>query len=83
MVAKTRAPDLSGHTFGELAALRNQLRDVIDQAFDKLLSGEQSVACKLRLDADPYHDKLPYRLIRLNVEIAVADPSTKDSADGQ
>lgn len=80
-------PNLADHTFTELAALRDDLRRLADNLFDELVSGEKSASAETRLDSDPLHDKLPYRLIRVTADIAVVDPqalaaSRRSSRDG-
>lgn len=68
-------PNLRGLSFSGLNELRTELHRDLDRLFDALVKG----GCKedeatSRIGADPFHDRLPYRVIKTRLKIEVERP---------
>lgn len=73
-MGKALGRNLTGLSFSEMSALRQELHRMLDAAFDKLSRGERTAGDKHRIDSDPFHDRLPYREVTLSLKVKDIQP---------
>lgn len=64
-------PDFNGVSYDRLTTLRSELMERAGQAFNALVEGRNDISHTIYVDPDPFHDRPPRRLIKLDVNLIV------------